>query len=388
VTGELAAGNRGELLANLRRRKIVVQSVRPKPKEIRLNLPFMDKITTRDMAVFTRQFATMIDSGLPLIQCLDILSRQLGKGPLRGITKRVMQDIEAGSTLSEALAKHDKAFDELFVSMVSAGEAGGVLDTILLRLSEYIEKIDALKRKVRSAMTYPVVVMVVAMVATMFMLIFIIPTFARMFTDFGAALPTPTRIVLGMSGFVRAWWWVMVAGVAGGLFTLRKCYANPKGRRTLDRFLLRVPVLGDVIRKGAVSRFTRTLGTLISSGVPILDGLEITARTAGNAVVKDAVMDARTAIREGQTIAMPLRESGVFPPMVTQMIAVGEETGALDDMLGKIADFYDEEVDTAVDGLTSIIEPVMIVVMGTMVGGMVMSMYLPIFKMVNVIMAQ
>ncbi|MDP6529283.1 MAG: type II secretion system F family protein, partial [Gemmatimonadota bacterium] len=207
-------------------------------------------------------------------------------------------------------------------------------------------------------------------------------------TDFGAALPTPTRIVLGMSGFVRAWWWVMVAGVAGGLFTLRKRYANPKGRRTLDRFLLRVPVLGDVIRKGAVSRFTRTLGTLISSGVPILDGLEITARTAGNAVVKDAVMDARTAIREGQTIAMPLRESGVFPPMVTQMIAVGEETGALDDMLGKIADFYDEEVDTAVDGLTSIIEPVMIVVMGTMVGGMVMSMYLPIFKMVNVIMAQ
>ncbi len=385
VSGELAASNRGELLAQLRKKKIVVTSVRQKAKEINIKLPFGDKIGTKDLAVFTRQFATMINAGLPLVQCLDILSRQLEKQNFRDVTKKVMSDIEGGSTLSEALHKHPKAFDELYVNMVNAGEAGGILDTILLRLADYIEKIEALKRKVQSAMMYPAVVFTVAIGATVFMLLFIIPTFANMFSDFGAELPMPTQIVLGASNAIRAWWWAMLIGIIGSGIGLKRYYGTDKGHHVIDAILLKIPVLGDVLRKGAVSRFTRTLGTLVSSGVPILDGLEITAKTAGNVIVKDAVMMARASIREGDTIANPLRQSSVFPPMVVQMITVGEETGALDEMLTKIADFYDDEVDTAVDSLTSIIEPVMIVFMGAIVGGMVVAMYLPIFRMVNVI---
>jgi type IV pilus assembly protein PilC len=385
VSGELAVKSRVEALAQLRKRKIIVTSVKQKPKEINIKLPFGNRVSTKDLAVFTRQFATMINAGLPLVQCLDILSRQLDKQMFRDITKRVMHDIESGSTLSESLGRHPKAFDELYVNMVNAGEAGGILDTILIRLADYIEKIEALKRKVRGAMMYPAVVFLVAMGATLFMLMFIIPTFARMFSDFGAALPLPTRVVLGLSNLIRDFWWAGLLGAIGLVVGLKKYYGTYKGQHRIDGLLLKFPVIGDVLRKGAVARFTRTLGTLVSSGVPILDGLEITAKTAGNVIIKDAVMHARASIREGDTIANPLRQSRVFPPMVVQMITVGEETGALDEMLTKIADFYDDEVDTAVDALTSIIEPIMIVVMGAIVGGMVVAMYLPIFRMVNVI---
>ncbi len=385
VNGESTVKNRGELLAQLRKKRIVVTSVKQKPKEINIKLPFSDGIGTKDLAIFTRQFATMINAGLPLVQCLDILSRQLDKENFRVITKKVMTDIESGATLSESMEKHPKAFDELYVNMVNAGEAGGILDTILVRLAEYIEKIEALKRKVKSALMYPAVVMLVAIGATLFMLMFIIPTFAKMFSDFGAQLPLPTMIVLAASNFIRAWWWTMALGLGLFAFAFKKYYSTEKGKRRIDGLLLKFPIIGDVVRKGSVARFTRTLGTLVSSGVPILDGLEITAKTAGNTIVQDAVMSARTSIREGDTIANPLRQSGVFPPMVVQMITVGEETGALDEMLTKIADFYDDEVDSAVDALTSVIEPVMIVFMGAIVGGMVVAMYLPIFRMVNVI---
>jgi type IV pilus assembly protein PilC len=296
-----------------------------------------------------------------------------------------MSDIEAGGTLSDSLSKHPKAFDELYVNMVNAGEAGGILDTILMRLADYIEKIEALKRKIKGAMIYPAVVLFVAVGATLFMLMFIIPTFAKMFSDFGAELPLPTKIVLGLSNFVRSFWWVMAGGAAAAVLAFKKYYQTDKGQHVIDQLLLKMPVLGDVFRKGSVARFTRTLGTLVSSGVPILDGLEITAKTAGNVIIKDAIMSARTSIREGETISSPLRKSQVFPPMVVQMITVGEETGALDEMLNKIADFYDDEVDGAVEALTSIIEPIMIVIMGVIVGGMVVAMYLPIFRMVNVI---
>jgi type IV pilus assembly protein PilC len=385
VSGEIAAETRNDVLAQLRKKRIIVSSVRPKPKELSLKLPGTSRVSTKDLAIFTRQFATMINAGLPLVQCLDILSRQLEKKAFRDITKKVMNDIEAGATLSESLGRHPRPFDELYVNMVNAGEAGGILDTILMRLAEYIEKIEALKRKIKGAMMYPAVVFFVATAATLFMLMFIIPTFAKMFADFGAQLPLPTRIVLGVSNAIRAWWWAGGAAIVGAAFALKKFYSTEKGHHAVDGMLLKLPVIGEVLRKGAVSRFTRTLGTLVSSGVPILDGLEITAKTAGNMIVRDAVMQARTSIREGETIAAPLRQSGVFPPMVVQMITVGEETGALDDMLTKIADFYDDEVDTAVEALTSIIEPVMIVFMGAIVGGMVVAMYLPIFRMVNVI---
>jgi len=385
VSGELTVNSRSELLAQLRKKRIIVTSVKQKPKEISIKLPFGGGVGTKDLAIFTRQFATMINAGLPLVQCLDILSRQLDKETFRDITKKVMSDIEAGGTLSDAMGKHSNAFDELYVNMVNAGEAGGILDTILMRLAEYIEKIEALKRKVKSALMYPAVVMLVAIGATLFMLMFIIPTFAKMFSDFGAELPLPTQIVLGASNIVRAWWWAMIGGAFAGVFALKKYYATDGGKHRIDAGMLKLPVLGDVLRKGSVARFTRTLGTLVSSGVPILDGLEITAKTAGNVIVQDAVMQARTSIREGDTISNPLRQSGVFPPMVVQMITVGEETGALDEMLTKIADFYDEEVDSAVDALTSVIEPIMIVFMGAIVGGMVVAMYLPIFQMVNIV---
>lgn len=383
-TGELTLDNQDEVLAALRKKRIIITSVREKPRDIKFTLPKIGSgVSTRDLAIFTRQFATMINAGLPLVQCLDILSKQTEKEDFRGVIAQTMRDVEAGTTLAEALAKkeNNKVFDELFVNMVEAGEAGGILDDILQRLATFIEKAEALKRKIQGAMVYPAVVMTVAILATAFMLIFIIPTFARMFTAFGGDLPLPTKIVMGLSSFLRSYWWVMLGSIVGFAFALRRYYNTERGRMEIDKLLLRVPVLGDVIRKGAVARFTRTLGTLISSGVPILTGLEITARTAGNRVVQEAIMAARASIREGETISAPLKQSNVFPPMVVQMISVGEETGALDDMLTRIADFYDSEVDTAVDALTSLIEPVMIVFMGAVVGGMVIAMYLPIFKL-------
>ncbi len=387
-TGELTFDSQEEALAALRKRRVIISFVREKKRDVKFGLPAMGPtVSTRDLAIFTRQFATMINAGLPLVQCLDILSKQTEKEAFRQIIGQVMRDVEAGTTLAEAMAKKEnkKVFDELFVNMVEAGEAGGILDDILSRLATYIEKAEALKRKVKGAMVYPAVVLSVAVLATSFMLIFIIPTFARMFTSFGGELPLPTKIVMGLSSFLRSYWWALLGAIIGGVVALQRYYATERGHYRIDATLLKIPVLGDVLRKGAVARFTRTLGTLISSGVPILTGLEITARTAGNRIIQEAIMAARASIREGETISAPLRQSNVFPPMVVQMISVGEETGALDEMLNRIADFYDSEVDTAVESLTALIEPLMIVLMGSVVGGMVVAMYLPMFKLINVV---
>jgi type IV pilus assembly protein PilC len=383
--GELDAGKQEEAIELLRKRKILVTSLRPKGGGFQLPKFGGSGVGTKDLAIFTRQFATMISAGLPLVQCLDILAKQSSKPSFGRVIAEVTREVEAGSTLSDGLGKHKDVFDELFRNMVAAGEAGGVLDEILMRLAAYIEKADALKRKVQSAMVYPAVVFSVAMGATSFMLIFIIPTFAKMFSDFGGELPLPTKIVLALSGLLKSYWWVGVAGAITGFIFFKRYYATEIGKRAVDGAMLKVPVLGDVLLKGAVARFTRTLGTLIASGVPILSGLEITARTAGNKVVSEAIMTARASIREGETVAAPLKTSGVFPPMVVQMISVGEQTGALDEMLTKIAVFYEAEVDTAVDTMTSVIEPIMIVLMGGIVGGMVVAMYLPMFKLISVV---
>ena len=385
LSGEYQTDNKDELVSYLRKRKIIITSVRERSAQLNIKLPTSNRVSVKDLGVFTRQFATMINAGLPMVQCLDILSQQTEKDFLRTSISRIMSDVEGGSTLGEAMGRHPKVFSQLYVNMVEAGEAGGILDVILIRLATFLEKLDALQRKVKSALTYPTVVACVALGATAFMLIFIIPTFAKMFTDFGGELPMPTKIVIGISDFLRNFWWALGASIAGLAVALQRYYKTDQGRLTVDKLMLRIPVLGTVVRKGSVARFTRTLGTLISSGVPILQGLEITARTAGNRVVEQAVLATRESISQGNTISEPLKECGVFPPMVTSMIAVGEQTGALDEMLEKIASFYDSEVDTAVDSLTAIIEPVMIVVMGIVVGGMLIAMYLPMFKLVTVV---
>jgi type IV pilus assembly protein PilC len=385
LAGEYVTESKDDLVNYLRKRKIIITSVREKSKQMNINLPWSNRVSVKDLGVFTRQFATMINAGLPMVQCLDILSQQTEKEFLKRSISTVMSDVEGGSTLGEAMQKHPKVFSQLYVNMVEAGEAGGILDLILNRLATYLEKADALQRKVKSALTYPTVVGIVAVGATVFMLMFIIPTFAKMFTDFGGELPLPTAIVMGMSDFLRSYWYLIAMVIAGIVVGIQRYYKTEGGRLNIDRLLLKLPALGPVVRKGSVARFTRTLGTLISSGVPILNGLEITARTAGNKVIEDAVLQTRESISQGNTIAEPLRQAGVFPPMVTQMISVGEQTGALDEMLEKIATFYDDEVDTAVDTMTSIIEPVMIVVMGIIVGGMLIAMYLPMFKLVGVI---
>jgi type IV pilus assembly protein PilC len=383
--GELSYESQEEALAYLRKKRILITSLVEKPRDIKFKMPGKSNVTIKELAIFTRQFATMIGAGLPLVQCLDILSKQTESPGFKAVITAVMHDVEAGATLSDALAKHRHVFDDLFVNMVHAGETGGVLDEILMRLATYIEKANALIRKVKGALTYPAVVLTVALGATIFMLMFIIPTFAKLFIDFGGELPLPTKIVMGLSNFLRAYWWTLLIGCICAGVAFKRYYATEAGHMVVDRISLKMPVLGDVILKGGVARFTRTLGTLIASGVPILTGLEITARTAGNKVLQAAIEATRTSIREGETIAAPLRASGVFPPMVVQMIAVGEQTGALDQMLSKIASFYEEEVDAAVDTLTSVIEPVMIVVMGTIVGGMLIAMYLPMFKLINVV---
>jgi type IV pilus assembly protein PilC len=384
-SGEIEVGRQEEAIDALRKKKILVTSVRPKTGGFSLPKIGGPGVSTKDLAIFTRQFATMISAGLPLVQCLDILAKQSSKPSFGRVIGEVTREVEAGSTLSDALGKHKNVFDDLFRNMVAAGEAGGVLDEILMRLATYIEKADALKRKVQSALVYPVVVLTVALGATAFMLIFIIPTFAKMFTEFGGELPLPTKIVLLLSHLLQSYWWVALLAGVGAAIALARYYATENGNRTIDQIMLKIPVLGDVLLKGAVARFTRTLGTLIASGVPILSGLEITARTAGNKIIAEAIMGARASIREGETVSAPLKRSGVFPPMVVQMISVGESTGALDEMLTKIAVFYESEVDTAVDTLTSIIEPIMIVVMGGIVGGMVVAMYLPMFKLISVV---
>ena len=385
LSGELQADDKQELISQLRKRRILITSVQPKSaanKEIRLRKP---SVSVRELGIFTRQFATMINAGLPLVQCLNILGQQADNEFFKKVILDVMAGVESGATLAEAMGKHERVFSRLYVNMVDAGESGGILDTIFQRLSTYLEKAEALRRKVKGALTYPAIVVFVALGATIFMLMFIIPTFARMFTDFGGTLPMPTQIVMGLSTFLRNWWWALAGGITGAVIGFKAYKKTPAGNMNIDRIMLKSPVLGTVIRKSAVARFTRTLGTLISSGVPILDGLEITARTAGNAVVEKAIVETRGSISEGNTIAEPLKACNVFPPMVVQMISVGEQTGALDEMLNKIADFYDDEVDAAVEAMTSVIEPAMIVIMGVVVGGMLIAMYLPMFKLISVV---
>ena len=381
--GQVELPSKEEVSAYLRKNRMALVSVREAPKQIKLS--FGGGVKTRDIVIFTRQFATMINAGLPLVQSLTILAQQTENQTLKDVTKAVVYDVESGNTLADAFAKHPKAFTDLYVNMVAAGEAGGILDTILLRLATFLEKNDALVRKVKSAMVYPAVIMSVAGIAVTVLLIFVIPTFQTMFASVNMELPLPTRIVIGMSSFLIGFWWAIILGIAVIIFGIRKWYATPQGKKQGDTLLLNAPILGDMLRKSAVSRFTRTLGTLISSGVSILDGLEITAKTSGNRVIHDAVMASRQSIAGGETIAAPLERSKVFPPMVISMIAVGEQTGGLDEMLSKIADFYDEEVDVAVGALLSLMEPVMIVVLGVIVGGMVIAMYLPIFDMMNAV---
>ena len=380
-TATVEAATAQDVVAQLRRQRMTVVKVdeNAKPKKIKGN------IKMRDIVIFTRQFSTMINAGLPLVQALDILAKQTENKVLAAATRDIVFDVESGHTVADALSKHPKAFSELYVNMVAAGEAGGILDTILMRLATFMEKNDALIRKVKGAMIYPAVIMSVAVIAIAILLIFVIPVFENMFAGVGLALPLPTRIVIGASAFLRTFWWAVAGTIAGAVWMFKRYYATSSGKLKIDRMLLKFPVLGDVLRKSAVSRFTRTLGTLISSGVSILDGLEITAKTAGNRVIQDAIMQSRASIAGGDTIAAPLQKSAVFPPMVISMIAVGEQTGGLDEMLAKIADFYDEEVDAAVSGLLSLLEPVMIVFLGVIVGGMVVAMYLPIFDMINAV---
>jgi len=385
LSGEYACEDRRDVGEYLRKRRIVITSIKKKPREIEIGFLKKKSVGVKDLSVFTRQFATMVNAGLPLVQCLDVLGRQLEKPHFKKVVQTVTSDVEGGSTLAEALEKHPKIFSDLFVNMIAAGEAGGILDVILGRLAVFLEKADALQRKVKGAMTYPTIVLTVAGGACIFMLMFVIPVFAKMFSDFGGTLPAPTRIVMGLSTFLKSFWWALAGGAGLLTFAFKRYRATEKGTMNTDRLALRIPVLGTVLRKSAVARFTRTLGTLIGSGVPILQGLEITAKTAGNSVIQKAIQNTATSISQGDTISLPLKESGVFPPMVVQMISIGEQTGALDEMLSKIADFYDDEVDAAVEALTAAIEPLMIVVMGTMVGGMLVAMYLPMFKMANVV---
>jgi type IV pilus assembly protein PilC len=381
-TATIDAPSREEVVAQLRRQRMSVVKV---DEEAAKKSKTRGSIKMRDIVIFTRQFSTMINAGLPLVQALDILAKQTENKVLCEVTRAVVFDVESGHTVADALAKHPNAFSDLYVNMVAAGEAGGILDTILMRLATFMEKNDALIRKVKGAMIYPGVIMSVAVIAISVLLIFVIPVFETMFGSVGLALPLPTRIVIGLSRFLKGYWYLIGGAIGGTFFMVKRYYATSAGKLQIDKALLRVPVLGDVLRKSAVSRFTRTLGTLISSGVSILDGLEITAKTAGNRVIQDAIMASRASIAGGDTIAAPLQKSAVFPPMVISMIAVGEQTGGLDEMLSKIADFYDEEVDAAVSGLLSLLEPIMIVFLGVVVGGMVVAMYLPIFDMINAV---
>jgi len=382
--GEIEAPDRSSAVGELRRRAILVTKIAEKTAP-KMSFKFGGKVKDKEMAIFTRQFSTMIDAGLPLVQCLNILAEQSESKTLRSVTGQVARHVEAGSTLADALRRHPRTFDDLFTNLVEVGEAGGILDVVLQRLAAYIEKAAALKRKVKAAMVYPCAIIGVALLVVIFMLTFVIPTFAQMFKDLGADLPLPTKVVMLLSDFVRSYILLIIAGMIGSVMALRSYYRTEGGRGTIDALMLKLPVFGTLVRKVAVARFTRTLGTLVQSGVPILDGLRITARTAGNKVVEKAVLQCRAAVTEGKTLADPLRTSGVFPPMVTQMISVGEQTGALDAMLSKIADFYDDEVDTAVSTLTSLLEPIMIVFLGVVVGGLVVAMYLPIFKLVTLV---
>ena len=387
VSGERAADSIDQATAALRRDQILVTKIaaaKPKAEAKPAAKRGRERsVDSKNLAVFTRQFSVMIDAGLPLVQCLDILGTQEEDKHFSRVILETRSDVEAGSALADAMKKHPKTFDALYSNMIAAGEAGGILDTILKRLAVYIEKNVKLKQQVKSAMIYPIAVLVIAFAVVAVILWKVIPTVATMFAGLGAELPLPTRVVIAMSNFVVRFIPFIIVGIIAGVFAVRQYYGTAGGRHAIDRLLLRAPILGLILRKIAVARFCRTLSTLISSGVPILDGLEITARTSGNAIVEDGIMTTRKSIERGETVSAPLKDTGVFPAMVTQMIGVGEATGALDTMLAKIADFYEEEVDVAVAGLLTLMEPVMIAFLGIIVGGIVIAMYMPIFSMIS-----
>ncbi|MBE0596502.1 MAG: type II secretion system F family protein [Desulfuromonadales bacterium] len=382
--GELEAPNEAAVSAALRRQGIMPSSVKERGKglDMELKIPWFEpKVTTKDLVVFTRQFATMIDAGLPLVQCLDILGKQQENKAFKKMLIAVKESVESGSTFADALKKHPKAFDELYVNLVAAGEVGGILDTILNRLAAYIEKAMKLKKQVKSAMTYPSTIVGIALVVISVILIFVIPAFEKMFADFGQALPLPTQVVINLSNFIQKYILLIIGFVIFLVFVFKKVYATNSGRARIDDLALKLPIFGVLIRKVAVAKFTRTLGTMISSGVPILDGLDIVAKTAGNRTVEKAIYQVKQSISEGKTISEPLEKSGVFPSMVCQMINVGEQSGSIDTMLNKIADFYDDEVDDAVGNLTAMMEPLLMLFLGVTVGGLVIAMYLPIFQL-------
>ena len=385
--GEISAANEAAVRSALRRQQIQAIKIETKPKDLLRGLKFgrRRKVKEKDIVVFTRQFATMIDAGLPLVQCLEILASQQDNTTLKEILLKVKADVEAGSTFADALRKHPTVFNDLFCNLVTAGETGGILDTILNRLAAYIEKSMNLKKKVKGAMVYPIAVLVIAMIVVISMLVFVIPVFQKMFADMGGTLPAFTQMVINLSDFMRRYFPLVAAALVALYFVFQRYYKTERGQLTVDDYLLRLPIFGSLIRKVAIAKFTRTLGTMLSSGVPILEGLDIVARTSGNKVIEKAILKTKMSIGEGKTIAEPLAASGVFPPMVVQMISVGESTGALDSMLSKIADFFDDEVDAAVAALTSLLEPLLMVFLGGAIGAIVVAMYLPIFQMASIL---
>ena len=384
--GELEAASEAAARAHLNRIRIAPTKVKKKPKDLFENVAFMQpKVKEKDIIIFARQFSTMIDAGLPIIQCMDILQSQQENPTFKKIVKEIKDSVEGGATLADSLKKYPKLFDNLFVNMVAAGEAGGILDVILKRLSGYMEKAASLKRKVKGAMVYPAITIAVAVIVVAVILIFVIPVFQDMFSSFGSALPGPTLVVIAISEFLKSKIHFIIIALILFALAFRQYYRTNKGKLVVDSVVLKLPVFGILLRKVAVAKFTRTMGTMLGSGVAILDALDIVAKTSGNKVVENAIYSVRTGIAEGRTMADPLQASGVFPAMVCQMIAVGESTGALDAMLEKIADFYDEEVDQAVENLTAMIEPMMIVFLGIIIGGLIVAMYLPIFKMAGAV---
>jgi type IV pilus assembly protein PilC len=381
----MEAPSEAAIRIHLRQQNIVPTKVLTKGKEFKISSPFKKKVNQRSIAVFTRQLATMIDAGLPLVQSLEILSQQQESKAFKNIIREIREDVEGGSTFAGALKKHPATFNDLYTNLVVAGEEGGILDNILNRLANYIEKSEALRKKVKSALIYPATIIGVAVIVVMILMIFVIPVFETMFKSAGQTLPLPTLIVLTLSKMIKKYVVILIPALILLFYMAKKYYQTQNGRAVLDRLLLKLPVFGALFKKIAVARFSRTLGTLVSSGVPILDGLTIVSRTSGNRTIEIAILNARTSIREGETIAEPLSRSGIFPPMVIQMISVGESTGALDSMLSKIADFYEEEVDMAVANLTSLLEPFLMIFLGVVIGGVVISMYLPIFNMASAV---
>jgi type IV pilus assembly protein PilC len=381
-TGVLTADSKDAAIAVLRRQQIIVTAVKEKGKELAFP-KFGGSVPPQLIAIFTRQFSVMIDAGLPLVQCLEILGSQQENKTFKRAVLQIRQDVETGNTLADSMRKHPKIFNDLYTNMVAAGEAGGILDTILQRLAAYIEKSVKLNSQVKSAMIYPVAVISIAVIVVAIILWKVIPVFASLFAGLGAELPMPTVVVIALSNFIADFWWLITLVIVAGTVFIRRYHATYRGRRVLDGLLLKAPILGMLLRKIAVARFCRTLATLTSSGVPILDGLQITAKTAGNAIIEDSIMSVRKSVEEGKTISEPLADTEVFPSMVVQMIAVGEQTGALDSMLSKIADFYEDEVDTAVAGMMKLLEPVLIAFLGVAIGGIVIAMYMPMFSLIG-----